>query len=85
MDRVVRVFLFAILGASLVLIGLGGAVQRGIFAQTAAGPAGLRIGGGVSTPLVLTVADLQKMPRKKLTVVNPHDKKTESYELGEDA
>jgi hypothetical protein len=28
----------------------------------------------------LTVADLKKMPRKTLTVVNPHDKKTEKYE-----
>lgn len=49
-------------------------------AQTAAAPAELRIGGAVSTPLVLTVADLKKMPRKTLTVVNPHSKKTETYE-----
>ena len=80
MDRVVRVSLFAVLSAWLVLIGLSGAVQRSVFAQTATAPAELRIGGAVSTPLVLTVADLQKMPRKKLTVVNPHDKKTENYE-----
>lgn len=40
----------------------------------------LRIGGEVSTPLALTVADLKKMPRKTLSVVNPHDKKTETYE-----
>ena len=25
-------------------------------------------------------ADLKNMPRKKLTVVNPHDKKTEAYQ-----
>jgi DMSO/TMAO reductase YedYZ molybdopterin-dependent catalytic subunit len=49
-------------------------------AQTAATPAELRIRGDVSTPLVLTVADLKKMPRKTLTVVNSHDKKTETYE-----
>jgi DMSO/TMAO reductase YedYZ molybdopterin-dependent catalytic subunit len=49
-------------------------------AQSAATPAELRINGTVSTPLVLTVADLKKMPRKTLTVVNPHDKKTETYE-----
>lgn len=49
-------------------------------AQTAAVPAELRIAGAVSTPLVLTVADLKKMPRKTLTVVNPHEKKTETYE-----
>jgi DMSO/TMAO reductase YedYZ molybdopterin-dependent catalytic subunit len=50
--------------------------------QTAAttSAAELRIAGAVSTPLVLTVADLKKMPRKTLTVVNPHDKKTETYE-----
>jgi DMSO/TMAO reductase YedYZ molybdopterin-dependent catalytic subunit len=40
----------------------------------------LRIVGAVSAPLVLTVADLKKMPRKTLTVVNAHDKKTETYE-----
>ena len=49
-------------------------------AQTAAAPAELRIGGAVATPLVLTIADLKKMPRKSLTVMNPHDKKQEHYE-----
>lgn len=49
-------------------------------AQTTATIAELRIGGDVSTPLVLTVADLKKMPRKILSVVNSHDKKTETYE-----
>jgi DMSO/TMAO reductase YedYZ molybdopterin-dependent catalytic subunit len=34
----------------------------------------------VSTPLVLAVVDLKKMPRKTLSVVNPHNKKTETYE-----
>jgi DMSO/TMAO reductase YedYZ molybdopterin-dependent catalytic subunit len=49
-------------------------------AQSTAAPAELRIGGAVSAPLVLTVADLKKMPRKTLSVVNPHDKKKETYE-----
>jgi DMSO/TMAO reductase YedYZ molybdopterin-dependent catalytic subunit len=49
-------------------------------AQSAAAPAELRIGGAVPTPLVLTIADLKKMPRKTLSVVNPHDKKKETYE-----
>jgi DMSO/TMAO reductase YedYZ molybdopterin-dependent catalytic subunit len=50
-------------------------------AQTAArGAAELKVSGGVSTPLTLTVADLKTMPRKTLTVVNPHYKKTEKYE-----
>jgi DMSO/TMAO reductase YedYZ molybdopterin-dependent catalytic subunit len=49
-------------------------------AQTSANNAELRIGGAVSTPLALTIADLKKMPRKTQTVANPHDKKTEKYE-----
>ena len=40
----------------------------------------LRIGGSVETPLVLSAADLRKMPRKTLKVVNPHEKKSEVYE-----
>jgi DMSO/TMAO reductase YedYZ molybdopterin-dependent catalytic subunit len=48
--------------------------------QSAATGAELRINGAVSTPLVLTVSDLKKMPRKKLSVVNPHNKQTETYE-----
>jgi DMSO/TMAO reductase YedYZ molybdopterin-dependent catalytic subunit len=50
------------------------------YAQTPAAPAELRIGGAVSTPLVLTAADLKKMPRKTLKLVNPHNQKTETYE-----
>jgi DMSO/TMAO reductase YedYZ molybdopterin-dependent catalytic subunit len=50
-------------------------------AQTAAPHAAeLKVAGAVSTPLTLTVADLKAMPRKTLTIVNPHDKKTEKYE-----
>lgn len=49
-------------------------------AQTTIPTAELRINGAVSTPLVLTVSDLKKMPRKTLSVLNPHDKKTETYE-----
>jgi DMSO/TMAO reductase YedYZ molybdopterin-dependent catalytic subunit len=40
----------------------------------------LHIRGEVSTQLMLTAAELKKMPRKILTVVNPHEKKTENYE-----
>jgi DMSO/TMAO reductase YedYZ molybdopterin-dependent catalytic subunit len=47
-------------------------------AQTAASAGELRISGAVSTSLILTVADLKKMPRKTLSVVNPHDKKQEA-------
>jgi DMSO/TMAO reductase YedYZ molybdopterin-dependent catalytic subunit len=49
-------------------------------AQTVAAAPELRIGGAVATPLVFTVADLKKMPRKTLSVVNPHDQKKEVYE-----
>jgi hypothetical protein len=49
-------------------------------AQSTPASAELRIGGAVTAPLVLTVADLKKMPRKTLSVVNPHEKKKETYE-----
>ena len=49
-------------------------------APSPAPAAELRINGAVSTPLVLTVADLKNMPRKTLTVVNPHNKKPETYQ-----
>jgi len=49
-------------------------------AQSTAPTAELRVEGAVTTPLVLTVADLKKMPRKTLSVLNPHEKKQETYE-----
>jgi DMSO/TMAO reductase YedYZ molybdopterin-dependent catalytic subunit len=48
--------------------------------QSSGAAAELRISGVVSNPLILTVADLKKMPRKTLSVMNPHDKKKETYE-----
>jgi len=71
------VSLLSILNISLVLMASN---VRLAFAQTAPAAQELRISGAVTTPLVLTVADLKGMPRKKLTVVNPHNKKTEVYE-----
>jgi DMSO/TMAO reductase YedYZ molybdopterin-dependent catalytic subunit len=57
------------------------ATGSSVCAQTAAPRAAeLKVSGAVSTPLTLTVADLKAMPRKTLTVVNPHEKKTEKYE-----
>jgi DMSO/TMAO reductase YedYZ molybdopterin-dependent catalytic subunit len=47
--------------------------------QTAA-TAELRVAGAVQTPLTLTADDLKKMPRKTLTVTNPHSQKKETYE-----
>jgi hypothetical protein len=49
-------------------------------AQTTTSSGELRISGPVSSPLVLTISDLKKMPRKTLSVVNPHNRKTEAYE-----
>jgi DMSO/TMAO reductase YedYZ molybdopterin-dependent catalytic subunit len=77
MDRKIRacvpILLSAVLAAVLSL-------TPKTCAQTTATAAELHISGAVSTPLVLTVADLKKMPRKTLAVVNPHDKKKETYE-----
>jgi DMSO/TMAO reductase YedYZ molybdopterin-dependent catalytic subunit len=75
-NRVVRVVMLAVCAWAIVpsVAWVAQAV-----AQTAGG-AELKISGAVTTPLDLTVADLKKMPRKTLTVVNPHDKKTEVYE-----
>lgn len=50
------------------------------YAQDRAGAPVLQVTGAVRTPLALTVEDLKKMPRKTVSVVNPHDKKTENYE-----
>jgi DMSO/TMAO reductase YedYZ molybdopterin-dependent catalytic subunit len=49
-------------------------------AQTPNEVAQLKVGGAVSTPLTLTIADLKKMPRTTLHVENPHDQKSEVYE-----
>lgn len=48
-------------------------------AQVAAGTI-LKVGGAVSTPLLLTVDDLKKMPRKTLMVQNAGNAKSEVYE-----
>jgi DMSO/TMAO reductase YedYZ molybdopterin-dependent catalytic subunit len=53
-----------------------------ILAQAPAvtGPSEIRVEGAVATPLTLTAGDLKKMPRKTLTVTDPHDKKQATYE-----
>jgi DMSO/TMAO reductase YedYZ molybdopterin-dependent catalytic subunit len=63
--------------ASLVSVSC---LQRLVSAQNAPASVILKIGGNVSTPLELTAADLKNMPRKTLTVTNPHEKKSETYE-----
>ena len=62
-------------GAALFL-----SLSSAAFAQTSPGPAQLKIGGAVTTPLALTVADLKTMPRTTIRAVNSHEKKTETYE-----
>ena len=54
--------------------------STGAIAQTSPGPAELNIGGAVTTPLTLTVADLKAMPRTSIHATNTHEKKTETYE-----
>jgi DMSO/TMAO reductase YedYZ molybdopterin-dependent catalytic subunit len=49
-------------------------------AQTPAPAAQLTVAGDVTTPLSLTIADLKKMPRKTVAVMNPREKKMETYE-----
>jgi DMSO/TMAO reductase YedYZ molybdopterin-dependent catalytic subunit len=64
----------------LLLLPLSLTVPPSLRAQTQGGPAEITIGGSVVTPLTISAADLKKMPRQTLKVVNPHDKKTEVYE-----
>lgn len=72
MDRTIRVI-------STLLILLA-ELSSLTCAQSAPTSAELTISGAVSSPLTLTVSDLKKMPRKKLSVMNPHEKKSEAYE-----
>jgi DMSO/TMAO reductase YedYZ molybdopterin-dependent catalytic subunit len=67
-------------GLMLVLLVSVPCLQRSVSAQNAPASVILKIGGNVSTPLELTAADLKNMPRKTLTVTNPHEKKSETYE-----
>ena len=55
-------------------------VSTAAFAQTSPVGAQLKIGGAVTTPLTLTVADLKAMPRTTIRAVNSHEKKAETYE-----
>ena len=76
---------FKILPAALLAFALSApgillSQQTSPSAQNNTAAAELHITGNVSTPLVLSVADLKKMPRKTLKVLNPHEKKDEVYE-----
>ena len=49
-------------------------------AQTVNDSPQIKVGGAVSTPLTLTLADLKSMPRTTLAVTNQHEGKSETYE-----
>jgi DMSO/TMAO reductase YedYZ molybdopterin-dependent catalytic subunit len=72
---------YTLLCSFFVVLGIALPFAPPSSAQTAAAPsAQLTIGGAVTTPLTLTLADLRAMPRQTLRVLNPHDNKTEVYE-----
>ncbi len=52
----------------------------GSSATSGAAEPAIHIGGAVTTPLTLTVADLKKLPRKTMTVTNSHEQTTATYE-----
>jgi DMSO/TMAO reductase YedYZ molybdopterin-dependent catalytic subunit len=71
---------FAVLAYALAGLALGAGPPSARPEQDTA-PVQLRVTGSADTPpLVLSAADLKKMPRQTLRVVNPHEKKTEVYE-----
>jgi DMSO/TMAO reductase YedYZ molybdopterin-dependent catalytic subunit len=78
--RNLRRLIIAIAAATAALAFVAAPNLNSQSAATRPPAAELRIGGDVSTPLVLSIADLKKMPRKTLTVVNPHTQKSEVYE-----
>jgi DMSO/TMAO reductase YedYZ molybdopterin-dependent catalytic subunit len=75
-DRVCRTT-FAMLVSSTILI-ISSFFQSTV-AQTQAA-AQLKVGGAVSTPLTLTVADLKNMHRTTVRAMNTHEKKSQVYE-----
>jgi hypothetical protein len=64
----------------VVALALLFAIESSCAHTAAPSAADLKVSGAVSSPLMLTVADLKAMPRKTLTVVHPQDKKTEKYQ-----
>jgi DMSO/TMAO reductase YedYZ molybdopterin-dependent catalytic subunit len=68
LGRVSRAGLFTLFCATLVA------------AQASPETATLKIGGAVSSPLALTIADLKNLPRKTIHVMNLDEKREETYE-----
>ncbi len=71
-----RTFLASAAVATILCFGQ----QSSVPAQNNNATAELRISGDVATPLTLSASDLKKMARQTLKVVNPHEKKEETYE-----
>lgn len=74
--RQTRSLAIASLFLSVMFLAGIAAAQTG----TKAGPSTITIGGDVTTPLTLSVADLEKMPQTTLRVVNPHSHQPEAYQ-----
>src|SRR5580698_4587399 len=72
----------------LLALGMLPAMQHGAQAQTAntsgakstIGPSEIKIGGAVTTPIVVSLADAKAMPRKTLRVTDSHNNQTQVYE-----
>jgi hypothetical protein len=76
-DRIARITLPAKISAALAMAAM---LSLPVRAQAPAPATELKIIGGTSSTQIVDAADLKKMPRKTLTVVNPHNKRTEVYE-----
>jgi DMSO/TMAO reductase YedYZ molybdopterin-dependent catalytic subunit len=70
----------AALFAALLAAASESPPSRGALEQTLAPTTQLIVAGDVTTPLTLSIADLRKMPRKTVAVMNPHEKRMETYE-----
>ncbi len=71
----------AFLVTTLLPLSLPAFGQQSAPARIATGPTEFKIGGAVTTPLVVTAADMKSAARKTIRVVNTHNNnKTEVYE-----
>jgi DMSO/TMAO reductase YedYZ molybdopterin-dependent catalytic subunit len=72
----------AVLLAALLTAAASESLPSGgpVPAQTPAPATQLTVAGDVTTPLTLTIGDLKKMPRKTVAVMNPRERKMETYE-----
>jgi len=71
-----RIFLAA---AILTLTSVSSWAQQNVTKATT-GASEVKVGGAVTTPLLLGAADLKAMPRKTVRVENEHAQKAEVYE-----